>query len=175
MPPSGLGGHAFQGTTSITESLNWPAFTLVPPAGRGTLDLGCGEGRAGRQLAAEGHEMAGIDSSSTLVELAREAGGYEQLICGDAAALPWDAQAFDLVVAFMSLHDMDDLARAIDEVARVLEPGERFCLAIVHPLNRPPEVLTGGRHLLRGAGSRRGLRCRAAATAWACGSRACAA
>ena len=124
------------------ECLNWPAFhALVPPAGRGTLDLGCGEGRAGRQLAADGHLMAGIDSSPTPVELAREAGGYEQLICADAAELPWDAQDFDLVVAYMSLHDMDDLARAIDEVASMLEAGAPFCVAIVQPLNRPHEAL----------------------------------
>jgi SAM-dependent methyltransferase len=85
--------------------------------------------------------MVGIDSSPTLVELAREAGGYAELVCADAADLPWEAQTFDLVLAYMSLHDMEDLARAVAEIARVLESGGRFCLAIVHPLNRPPEAL----------------------------------
>ncbi len=38
--------------------LNWPAFLeLLPPAGRLTLDLGCGEGRGG-VLARGGLEMA---------------------------------------------------------------------------------------------------------------------
>jgi len=61
------------------EQLNWPAFhALVPPAGRRTLDVGCGEGRLGRALAAEGHRLAGIDSSPTLAGLAREAGGYDE-------------------------------------------------------------------------------------------------
>jgi SAM-dependent methyltransferase len=124
------------------EQLNWPAFhALLPPAGRRTLDVGCGEGRVGRVLAAEGHRLAGIDSSPTLVGLAREAGGYEELVCGDAATLPWDAQSFDLALAFMSLHDMDDLTGTVAEIARVLEPGGTFCLAIVHPLNRAPEAL----------------------------------
>jgi SAM-dependent methyltransferase len=41
----------------------------------------------------------------------------------------------------MSLHDMDDLAAALTEIARVLKPGGRFCLAIVHPLNRAPDAL----------------------------------
>jgi SAM-dependent methyltransferase len=124
------------------EQLNWPAFhALLPPAGRRTLDVGCGEGRVGRVLAAEGHRLAGIDSSPTLVGLAREAGGYEELVCGDAATLPWDAQSFDLALAFMSLHDMDDLTGTVTEIARVLEPGGTFCLAIVHPLNRAPEAL----------------------------------
>ena len=124
------------------ELLNWPAFrALVPPAGRRTLDLGCGEGRAGRQLSAGGHRVAGIDSSPTLVGLAREEGGYDELVCGDATELPWKAGTFDLAVAFMSLHDMDDMPAAVEEIARVLEPGGRLCLAIVHPLNRPPEAL----------------------------------
>jgi SAM-dependent methyltransferase len=124
------------------EQLNWPAFqALVPPAGDRTLDVGCGEGRAGRALAAGGHRLAGIDSSPTLVGLAREAGGYDELVCGDAAKLPWKARSFDLAFAFMSLHDMDDLTGAVTEIARVLEPGGRFCLAIVHPLNRAPEAL----------------------------------
>lgn len=124
------------------DRLNWPAFrALLPAAGRRTLDVGCGEGRAGRELRADGHRMAGIDSSPTLVALADEAGGYEELICGDAAALPWDAAAFDLALAFMSLHDMEDLTGAVAEIARVLETGGQLCLAIVHPLNRPAQAL----------------------------------
>jgi SAM-dependent methyltransferase len=131
-----------EGHDVFYEQLNWPAFhALLPPAGRRTLDVGCGEGRVGRALAAEGHRLAGIDSSPTLAALARDASGYEEVVCGDAAMLPWKAGSFDLAVAFMSLHDIDDVARSIAEIARVLEPGGRFCLAIVHPLNRAPEAL----------------------------------
>lgn len=35
----------------------------------------------------------------------------------------------------MSLQDVDDLDGAVRESARVLEPGRRLCLAIVHPIN----------------------------------------
>jgi ubiquinone/menaquinone biosynthesis C-methylase UbiE len=35
----------------------------------------------------------------------------------------------------MVLHDVDDLDGAVREAARVLEPGGRLCLAIVHPMN----------------------------------------
>jgi SAM-dependent methyltransferase len=124
------------------ERLNWPAFReLLPPPGRRTLDVGCGEGRVGRRLRDGGHCVVGIDSSHTLVELARGSGGYDELVVGDAAALPWDAGSFDLAVAYMSLQDVDDLAAAVAEIARVLERGGRLCLAIVHPLNRSPEAL----------------------------------
>ncbi len=122
--------------------LNLPSFLeLVPPPGRRTLDLGCGEGRLGRELSRHGHVMVGIDSAPTLAAAAREGGGYDEVICGDATALPWPAGSFDLAIAFMVLHGMPDPAAAIQESARVLRPGGALCAAIVHPLNRSPEGL----------------------------------
>jgi SAM-dependent methyltransferase len=53
----------------------------------------------------------------------------------DAAALPFEDASADLAVAFMSLHDIDAMKAAVREIGRVLEPGGRFCLAIVHPIN----------------------------------------
>ncbi|GAA5114201.1 class I SAM-dependent methyltransferase [Pseudonocardia adelaidensis] len=122
--------------------LNWPAFEeLVPAPGRLTLDLGCGEGRVGRLLQPVGHRLVGLDTAPTLAALARDGGGYERVLDAAATAIPLDDGTVDLVVAFMSLHDMDDPARAIAECGRVLEAGGRLCLAIVHPLNRPAEAL----------------------------------
>jgi ubiquinone/menaquinone biosynthesis C-methylase UbiE len=122
--------------------LNFPAFAeLIPPAGRTTLDLGCGEGRMGRWLAGAGHRVVGIDSSPTLARAAADGGGYDAVVVGDAAALPWPADEFDLAIAYMALHDMPEPPAVIHEIARVLEPGGRLCVAIVHPLNRPPEGL----------------------------------
>ena len=96
------------------ERLNWPAFRdLLPPPRRRTLDVGCGEGRVGRALSSDGHRVVGLDSSPTLLGLAREAGGYEELVCGNAAALPWEAATFDLAIAYMSLQDVDDLRGAV--------------------------------------------------------------
>ena len=122
--------------------LNWPAFErLLPAPGRLTLDLGCGEGRVGKLLLPAGHRLLGLDSSPTLASLARVSGAYERVLTADAAAIPLDDGVVDLIVAFMSLHDMDDPARAIAESARVLAPGGRLCAAIVHPLNRPEHGL----------------------------------
>jgi SAM-dependent methyltransferase len=108
---------------------------LMPPPGRRTLDLGCGEGRLARDLKARGHEAVGIDRSPAMLAAGREADPDIETHLVDAASLPFDDASFDLVVAFMSLQDIDDLAGAISEAARVLEPGGRFCTAIVHPLN----------------------------------------
>jgi SAM-dependent methyltransferase len=40
----------------------------------------------------------------------------------------------DLAIAFMSLHDFDDLRAAVAEVARVLAPDGRLCVALLHPV-----------------------------------------
>ena len=111
---------------------NIPRFLeLVPPAGRRTLDLGCGEGRIGRLLAERGHQVVGADASPAMVRAASES---IEAVVADAADLPFADGWFDLVVAFMSLMDMDDADGAARETARVLEPGGRFCIAVVHPL-----------------------------------------
>ena len=108
---------------------------LLPPPGRRTVDVGCGEGRLTRDLEALGHQVIGIDGSPSLVAAARALDPAMDIRLGDAAALPVESGCTDLAVAFMSLHDIDDMPGAVREIARILEPGGRLCLAIVHPLN----------------------------------------
>jgi SAM-dependent methyltransferase len=109
-------------------------FDLLPQPGRRTLDLGCGEGRVSRDLAARGHDVVGIDASPTLIRLAREADPQGDYSVADAAALPFADASFDVVAAFNSLMDVDDMPGAIREAARVLERGGRLCACVTHPL-----------------------------------------
>jgi SAM-dependent methyltransferase len=108
---------------------------LLPPPGRRTIDIGCGEGRLSRDLKALGHRVVGVDASPTMVAAARGFDPSMDVRLADAAALPLDDASADLAIAFMSLQDVDDMPAAVREVARVLEPGGRLCLAIVHPIN----------------------------------------
>lgn len=108
---------------------------LVPAPGRLTLDVGCGEGRVSRDLAAIGHRVLGFDVVEAVVGAAAEVDGAPPVAQADAAALPVADGTADLVVAFMSLHDVEDLEGAVAEAARVLEAGGRLHLAIVHPVN----------------------------------------
>jgi hypothetical protein len=75
----------------------------------------------------------GIDASPAMVRLA--AGPESLVLVGDATRLPLADDAVDLVVAYMCLHDIDDMPRAVAEVSRVLEPSGRLCLAIPHPVS----------------------------------------
>ena len=45
---------------------------IVPAPGRRTLEIGCGEGRVARDLAARGHRVTAIDTAHTLLRHARE-------------------------------------------------------------------------------------------------------
>ena len=112
-----------------------PFFALLPSPGRLTIDVGCGEGRVSRDLKALGHNVVAIDVSPTMVDYARAAEPSINVLVADAAHLPFGDAAADLVVAFMSLHDVDDMPSAMREIGRVLEAGGVLCLAIVHPIN----------------------------------------
>jgi SAM-dependent methyltransferase len=111
-------------------------LALVPAPGRLTLDVGCGEGRVARDLAALGHHVLALDPTPTLSRRAAEAGGgLLGVLRADGAHLPVPDAAADLVVAFMSLQDMDDMPGAVGEFGRVLQPGGRLCMAVEHPIN----------------------------------------
>jgi SAM-dependent methyltransferase len=107
----------------------------VPAPGRRTLDLGCGEGRFSRDLRAMGHRVVGLDVSVSMLDAARRAEPAIPVCLADASRTPLADGSFDLVIAFMSLQDVDEAAAAIREAARVLEPGGRLCLAVVHPIS----------------------------------------
>jgi ubiquinone/menaquinone biosynthesis C-methylase UbiE len=108
---------------------------LLPPAGVLTVDVGCGEGRLVRDLKSCGHKLVGIDIAEHSITLASEADPEGDYRVADAAHLPIADSCADLVVSFMCLQDVDDLESVIAEIARILQPGKRACLAIVHPLN----------------------------------------
>jgi SAM-dependent methyltransferase len=113
----------------------WPALReLLPVPGPGpVIDLGCGEGRASRELRALGHRVVGADYSPTLTRAARASCPAIPVIRADAAALPFASQSADLVLACMSLLDFDDFGGAVAEIGRVLRPRGQLCLAVVHP------------------------------------------
>jgi len=110
-------------------------FAMLPPPGRLTLDFGCGEGRVSRDLRAAGHRVVALDGSPGLARAARDAEAAIPVLVADAARVPLVDAAFDLVVAYMTIHDFDDMRAALAEAARVLAPGGVLCAAVVHPIN----------------------------------------
>jgi SAM-dependent methyltransferase len=117
---------------------------LVPAPGRLTLDIGCGEGRLGRDLAREGHRVVSLDASPTMAMAAAahpESGG--PILLADASSLPLPDGVADCVVAFMCLQDVDAMEAAVAETARVLVPGGHLVMAITHPANTAGRFVPG--------------------------------
>jgi ubiquinone/menaquinone biosynthesis C-methylase UbiE len=108
-------------------------FDLLPPPGTRALELGCGEGRVARDLAARGHHVVGADAARTLVRHARDADAAGSYVVADAAAVPCASAAFDLVVAYNSLQVVADMAGTLHEAGRLLRPGGHVCLTVSHP------------------------------------------
>jgi SAM-dependent methyltransferase len=116
-----------------SEFLRPRLLELLPPPTGMTLDLGCGEGRFTRELKRAGYRVVGVDSSPTLIAAARTSDQETEFIQADAASLPYGNGAAELVVACMSLLDIDELDAVVGEVARVMAPRARFCFANLHP------------------------------------------
>jgi len=108
--------------------------------GARVLDVGCGAGDLVRLMARRGARATGLEISEEALARARAAppAGGERYCVGRGEALPWGEGAFDAVVFFNSLHHVPVAAqdRAIEEAARVLEPGGVFL--VVEPLSEGP-------------------------------------
>jgi SAM-dependent methyltransferase len=124
---------------------------IVPTPGQSTLEIGCGEGRVSRDLAARGHQVVGIDASQTLVRAAREADPVGRYLVADAARLPFADRSFSVVVACNSLMDIDDMADAVAEAARVLTRDGRFCVSVIHPTAQVGRFDESGRFIIDGS------------------------
>jgi SAM-dependent methyltransferase len=106
---------------------------LLPPPGRRTLEVGCGEGRVARDMAARGHRVTAVDTALGLVRQARQDGGGVFALA-DGGALPFAYGAFDLVVVYNALQVVADMPATVAEVARVLGPAGRLAACVAHPV-----------------------------------------
>jgi SAM-dependent methyltransferase len=94
-------------------------------------------------MARRGAHVVGVDGSSRLIDVARERtkdAGVDVVYCqANASALdPIDSASFDLVLAAMSLMDVEDYPLAISETARVLVSGGELIMSITHPCFSAP-------------------------------------
>lgn len=98
------------------------------------LDLGCGAGFLANYLAARGHVVTGIDTTPENLIVAR-AHGTATYELGDACNLPYADDSFDVVCAMDLIEHVEQPARLVSEVGRVLRPGGMF---FFHTFNRTP-------------------------------------
>jgi SAM-dependent methyltransferase len=99
------------------------AFDVVAePKPRRVLEVGCGMGNFAERVAREtSAEVVATDLSPRMVDLASERGLDARV--ADVQQLPFADGEFDCAVANAMLYHVEDLDRALSELARVLEPG----------------------------------------------------
>lgn len=106
--------------------------------GKSILDLGCGEGGYSRRLAAAGASVTAVDCSEAALRYAEQQARREGLSIAhhlrnsnDLFGIP--DVSFDLVLCSMMLMDVEDLAGTLREIVRVLKPGGRVYVSMLHP------------------------------------------
>jgi SAM-dependent methyltransferase len=108
------------------------------PDGGDLLDVPCGFGRHAIPLADAGYRVVGVDRSQALLNEARRRAGNSRrpkLSRADYRDLPFPDASFDAAVNLFSslgyLGDEED-TKALAEIGRVLRPGGRLVIEILH-------------------------------------------
>ena len=122
-----LSGVLDRGTQELVKQIG-----LAP--GSRCLDVGCGVGGATRVLceaAGPDGECVGLDLDPELLEIARsseQGAGKVSFMQGDAAALPFDDDTFDVAHARYLFIHLPNHREVIAEMARVTKPGGTVAL-----------------------------------------------
>ncbi len=106
---------------------------LAPEPGLLYLDLGCGEGRVMRRLAAVGARIHGVDGNHDLVRRAPAPS-----LVGDVATLPIREDSYDGVYAVLVVEHLVDHRAFFAEAARVTRPGGVMAMVSNHPVWTAP-------------------------------------
>jgi SAM-dependent methyltransferase len=109
--------------------LDAPMLRLCGPlVGQTVLDIGCGEGRFCRMLSEHGAVTVGLDPTVPLLDTAQTRHPGGKYAIGSGEDLPFEDDAFDVAVFYLTLIDIPDFRKAISEAARVLKPGGRLVI-----------------------------------------------
>jgi SAM-dependent methyltransferase len=102
-------------------------------SGTRLLDAGCGAGLLALLARLRGAEVAGLDASPALLEVARERLPGANLREGDLESLPFPDGSFDAVTAVNSIFYATDINGAMRELVRVARPGGRVVVTAWGP------------------------------------------
>jgi ubiquinone/menaquinone biosynthesis C-methylase UbiE len=110
-----------------TGILEWIGAHVEVPRGGRILDVAGGTGQLGRHLARDGATAVIVDLTDEMLaaglrSVTEEGRSDVVFVRGDATALPFPDDQFDVVASRFALHHMDDPGAAIGEMSRVCRP-----------------------------------------------------
>jgi len=139
-------GNAGFWVTIIREQLDRYRIELTDPAvlaavgdcaGHRILDGGCGEGYMSRALAARGATVTGLDISDSLIDTARSHELTAKLdvtyYVASLEKIPEADCTFDVAVCNHVISDVVDPRGAFKELGRIIKPGGRLVILMLHP------------------------------------------
>lgn len=111
---------------------------LAIAPGHRVLDVACGQGILCRRLAAAGADVVGVDAAPKLIERASQL-GPGTYVAADARRLALlNLGAFDAAACVMAIMNIEPISSVMSGVAKVVKPGGRFVLVLLHPAFRAP-------------------------------------
>jgi ubiquinone/menaquinone biosynthesis C-methylase UbiE len=122
-------------------------------SGQAALDVACGTGivaRAAADLVAPGGSVVGLDLNEAMLTVAGRVRPDIEWRQGNAEALPFDDECFDVALCQMALMFCPDRVKALAEMRRVVRAGGSVALAVPGRLDTQaafaPFVAMAGRH-----------------------------
>jgi arsenite methyltransferase len=118
-------------TPDIVEQRRATRALLALKEAEHVLDIGSGPGFLAAEMAAEvGPEgrVVGLDSSASMLALGRRRDAPVEFVEGDALALPFPDESFDVAVATQVYEYVADMPAALAEARRALRAGGRLLI-----------------------------------------------
>jgi len=108
---------------ALLRRLQEQAFIEALPIDLGpstrVLDVGCGTGRFIETLRPLGPRLVGLDASPSMLAAARQRAPSAEYVLGDALAIPYEDDAFDLAYTVWVINHMTRYADVVAEMCRV--------------------------------------------------------
>ena len=144
-----LWGQAASDWASLQETKHIPLFEAMLNAanvseGTRFFDAGCGSGGASVLAAQRGARVSGLDAAEGLIEIARARVPSGDFRVGDIQVLPFENDAFDVVIAANSVQFADDTVAALRELRRVCASAGRVVVALFGPPEKMAQRHIGG-------------------------------
>jgi ubiquinone/menaquinone biosynthesis C-methylase UbiE len=114
-------------TLSSQEYLEWMVDILPLQPDYRVLDVAAGTGHLSRAIAPHVRQVVAIDMTAKMLEKAKEEAVKAGLVNilfeeGDAAALPYQDDSFDMVVSRLAMHHFEKPQLQLREMVRVCKP-----------------------------------------------------
>ena len=125
-------------TAGLDQRWRRATVAAVVRPGDLVLDACCGTGDLAVAALHAGGHVTGLDFSERMLGRARRKSAEIEWVQGDALSLPFEDGSFDAATVGFGVRNLDDLARGLAELRRVLRPGGRVAIL---EITRPRGVL----------------------------------